>query len=254
MDDGNQQAADADQGLAPVIPLFGAAEDRVPTRDVTREAGSSRGSRSPRRSAGGRSVPTVGSRDDRGDGGADDSWHVTWTDDVSPSGDLEESEAEMRAAAEKALLKKLRSRSLSEREARTVLKEHALADGTVDAIIDSFLRHGYLDDLRLAEQLAYIGADRKRQGRQAIAQTLTARGIPRAVADAVLADTEDDDAERALEFARHKVRSLRGLDRDVALRRLVGQLARRGYAGSLAMTAARTALDEGAAASGVRFE
>ena len=252
MDDGNQQAAEADRELAPVIPLFGAAEDRVTTRAVTRETGASRGSRSPRRPVGGRSVRTAGPRD--GDGGADDSWHVTWTDDVSPSGDLEESEAEVRAAAEKALLKKLRSRSLSEREARTVLKEHALADGTIDAIIDSFLRHGYLDDLRLAEQLAYIGADRKRQGRQAIAQTLAARGIPRAVSDAVLADTEDDDAERALEFARHKVRSLRGLDRDVALRRLVGQLARRGYAGSLAMTAARTALDEGAAASGVRFE
>jgi regulatory protein len=74
------------------------------------------------------------------------------------------------------------------------------------------------------------------------------------VADAALAELPDDDADRALDFARTKARSMSSLDRDTALRRLVGQLSRRGYGGSVAMTAARQALDEnGSGGSGVRF-
>ena len=75
------------------------------------------------------------------------------------------------------------------------------------------------------------------------------------MADAALAELPDDDAERALEFARSKAGSLRSLERDVALRRLAGQLARRGYGGSVALNAARTALDENTRPTGrVRFE
>ena len=235
MDDGSRgPEVGADGPLAPVIPLFGS-----------------------RPSAGQADASRDGHDASSGQSRADASWHITWTDDASGELPVDEAEAESRAAAEAALLKKLRARSLSVRESRAFLGEQGLADESVDAVIDSLLRHGYLDDLRLAEQLVYTGTSRKRQGRVAIAQTLTARGIPRDVVDAALADSDDDDAERALAFARHKAGSLRALDRDVALRRLTGQLARRGYAGSLAMMAARTALDELSGSgprSSVRFE
>ena len=153
------------------------------------------------------------------------------------------------------MLKKLRARSLSVREARAVVAERDLDDDAVEGVLDGFLRRGYLDDAALAEQLIHAGVDRKGQGRQVIAQTLAKRGIPRDVADAALAALPDDDLDRALEFARTKARSLRDVDRDTALRRLTGQLARRGYPGSVAMTAARQALDEqgGSGRSGVRF-
>jgi len=242
MDDGNQHTPDSVGELAPVIPLFGRGVPRGERRIAASDpesggavdgAAAVRPLRSARRRG-----------DDRDVNGGEGQWHVTWTDDVPDEGVTDEAEAEARERAEKALLKKLRSRSLSEREARGVLTEHGLDAHTVEAVVESFLRHGYLDDLRLAEHLAYVGADRKKQGRQAIAQTLSSRGIPREVVDAVLAETEDDDAVRALEFARHKARSLRSLDHEVALRRLVGQLARRGYAGPIAMNAARAALQE----------
>ena len=85
-------------------------------------------------------------------------------------------------------------------------------------------------------------------------KTLAARGIPRDVADAALEALPDDDAERALEYARSKAGGLRSYDMDTAMRRLMGQLARRGYAGSVASTAARTALTENTGGSGgVRF-
>src|SRR3546814_2860834 len=98
-----------------------------------------------------------------------------------------------------------------------------------------------------------LATDRKGQGRRAIAQTLTARGIPRDVADAVLAQLPDDDADRALEFARSKARQLERFDHETALRRLMSQLSRRGYPGSVAAAAARAALAENGSGGVVQF-
>lgn len=163
---------------------------------------------------------------------------------------------EVRAAAEESLLRKLRTRSLSVSEARLVLKGHGVDADGADEVIDDFCRRGYLDDSVLAEMLVTAGTERKGQGRVALSRALAQRGIPRDVIQDALDALPDDDAERALEFARTKARSLTRLDADTALRRLIGQLARRGYAGSVAMTAAKTALREasfGGTSTGVRF-
>lgn len=167
----------------------------------------------------------------------------------------------VREAAEELLVRKLRSRSLSISEARMVLRgyEHdgaRLDSGAVDDVLDDFRRRKYLDDALLASQLVASGVERKGQGRVALSRALAQRGIPRDVVDAALDELPDDDAERALEYARTKARGLSRLDGDTALRRLVGQLSRRGYNGSVAMTAAKAALAEasfGRPTSGVRF-
>ncbi|QKJ19801.1 regulatory protein RecX [Microbacterium hominis] len=155
--------------------------------------------------------------------------------------------------AETTLLRRLRTRQLSVKEARAVVSERDLDAASVDHVIARFVDLRYLDDTALAEQLVHVGLDRKGQGRKAIAQTLAQRGIPREVADEAIASLPDDDAERALEFARTKVRQLDRVDDDTALRRLVGQLARRGYPGPVAMDAARAALKEQRSGGGVRF-
>lgn len=203
-----------DARLAPVIPLFG---------DVQGET-----ARSP--------------------------WHTTWAHDEPARGaDGAVEPTEIQQKAEAALLKKLRGRSLSVRESRDFLLGEQASPAEADAVLDTLVRHGYLDDIRLAEQLVYSGTVKKGQGRQAIARALVQRGIPRDVVDAALSDAPDDDAERALDYARHKAGAFREVDRDTALRRLVGQLSRRGYSSHVAMTAARTALEE-AARPTVRFE
>jgi regulatory protein len=148
------------------------------------------------------------------------------------------------AEIEKAVLKKLRARPLSEAEVRAIIASHELDEASADDLVRGLLRHRYLDDRALAEQLVRSSTERKGQGRQVVAQTLAKRQIPRVVADAALAALPDDDAERALAFARTKARSMGRLDRDTALRRLAGQLARRGYSSSIALTAARQALDD----------
>ncbi|WP_231637092.1 regulatory protein RecX [Microbacterium sp. No. 7] len=221
--------------MAPVIPLFGASRPPQDAREAdarTREADAEAGDASPR---------------------DEPAWHASWIDDVAPA-DVPEDRAELVDEAEQLLLKKLRTRSLSVREARAALTQAGLDAAEADALVERFLGNGYLDDAALAEQLMHKAVARKAQGGQAIAQSLAQRGIPRDVIDAALAELPDDESDRALEFARTKARGMTGLDRDVALRRLAGQLARRGF-GSSALSAARQALDEQVPARRpVRFE
>lgn len=204
--------------LAPVIPLFGS---RAPAREPS--VGRAAPSTSPGGEAPGWSRPGAA---------FDDS-----VDAESPD--------EIRDRAEAALLRKLRGRSLSLVEARTALSGlDGVDDAVIEEVVAKFVDLGYLDDEAFAEQLAMSAIERRGQGRRAVAQTLRKRGIPREVADAAIAELPDDDAERALEFARSKARNVGGKDYDASLRRLAGQLARRGYSSSVSLEAARQALAE----------
>jgi regulatory protein len=242
--------------LAPVIPLFGGS---APTRPLDgARASAAAADSSAAAVAGAASTPTRFGRtgtSPRSEGSDGNEWHRTWRDDsarpthitASSADDSDDSDDDAdgsAAAAEAALLRKLRARSLSVQEARTVLGGHGLAREQSDAILDEMSRLGYLDDRALAEQLVHAGQERRGQGRQAIAQTLSKRGVPRDVADAALEELPDDDMERALEFARKKASGIGGRDGQAELRRLAGQLARRGYPSHVALSAARQALDE----------
>lgn len=175
--------------------------------------------------------------------------------DAGPARDEDDDTAEDASleGAEDALSRRLRRSALSEREARAFLTQRGVDQAAVEGIVDRFISLGWIDDAVLAEQLLYSGTTRKGQGRRAIAQTLSQRGIARDVADAALAALPDDDDERALEYARSKAHGLRSYDLETAMRRLMGQLARRGYSGSTASSAARTALTELRGGGGVRF-
>jgi regulatory protein len=235
-----------EEHLAPVIPLFGGARpakadvpphrepdtDRVPRRTGDEGLWRSALIDGPRRTF---ALP------------AEDS--AAGTPDDAPA-DPDES----RARAEEALVRKLRGKQLSVSEARTVLRDNEVDRDTVEDILDEFQHRGYLDDRTLAQLLVTSGVERKGQGRIALSRALSQRGIPRDVIEEALEELPDDDAERALEYARRKASGMSRLEPDTALRRLLGQLARRGYGGSVAMNAARTALREaGSGRSGVRF-
>lgn len=201
--------------IAPVIPLFGG----------TRGAGPSTGSVE---AAPLQPEPRVDDPSDQHDVSAPS----------EPDAD------EIRQRAEAALVRRLRAKQLSVSEARSVLRENGLDRNAVEDVVDEFLRRSYLDDHTLASLLVISGSERKGQGRIALARSLAQRGIARDIIDDALAELPDDDAERALDFARSKASGMSRLDYDTALRRLHGQLARRGYGGSVAMDAARTALGE----------
>lgn len=232
--------------LAPVIPLFGVKSgSETPVSEP--EEGTPSDRHPARGAAERRAAPRLRALRQHAESSASDA-----DDAPTPAPDPDET----RKVAEEALVRKLRTRSLSVSEARGVLKGFAIESSQIDDVIDDFCRRGYLDDAILAGHLVTSGVERKGLGRVALSRALAQRGIPRDVISAALDEVPDDDAERALEFARTKARSLSRLDHETALRRLVGQLSRRGYNGSVAMTAARTALTEatfGQPSSGVRF-
>jgi regulatory protein len=153
--------------------------------------------------------------------------------DAEASGSVEDDDLEVAAAddAEELLTRRLRRSALSEREARTFLAQRGTDPIVAEATVERFADRGWIDDAVLAEQLVYAGTSRKGQGRRAIAQTLSTRGIARDVADAALAALPDDDGDRALEYARSKAHG----------------------SGSVASNAARTALTEQRASGGVQF-
>ncbi|WP_058622094.1 regulatory protein RecX [Microbacterium testaceum] len=281
--DGDPGAAQDDVGdnaLAPVIPLFGSgrsrstgerdAGDATPSAIVDAGARFGRSStvdeslRSGHPSTFGRGgfdqhTPLRGDMGGPADAGYDAVAHdaaayddatyddATYDDATDKDGydGVAAARDDVRERAETLLLRKLRSRSLSISEARSVIREVQGADEVViTELIDRFVDLGYLDDAVFAEQLVLSAVERRGEGRRAVASTLMKRGIPRDIADAALAEMPDDDAERALEFARSKARGIGGKDDDAALRRLAGQLARRGYPSSIALSAARQALRE----------
>lgn len=223
---------DGGESLAPVIPIFG----RTPrTREVGDEPAGTPSSRHPAA----RAVRFIAATDTDAGTGAE----AAAADEAI---DADE--------AQNVLVKKLRGRQLSVSEATHILHDLGAEQSIIDTVIADFIDRRYLDDHGLARSLVTAGIERKHQGRRALAQTLKQRGLPHEIIDEVLEETDDDEASRALQYAQEKARSLSRYDSEVALRRLVGQLARRGYSGSIAVSAAKQALASNAASGGVRFE
>lgn len=239
MDSGGERS---DEGLAPVIPLFGGADPvgaPVVERHVDPLTLASR-------------ATSQGETPHRPAAFSEECWaddEATLEEPVA-NGPVPNTPDEpidrdtLRENAATSLTRSLARRGLSVSEAKARLRSAGLTDEESAAVIAGFIDRGWLDDVVLAEQLVHAATSRKGMGTRAVRQLLVKRSVAREVIDEVIAELPDDDAERALAFARTKARSMRSLDRDTALRRLAGQLARRGYGGSAALDAARRALDE----------
>lgn len=164
------------------------------------------------------------------------SWNDSWGDDVEDVGPTD-------ADLERLSMKALARRSLSQRELERMLRDSGADESAVAAEIDRLARVGLLDDEALAQSLVASLQERKGLGRTAIAAELTRRLLaPAAIEYALeLVDTGDELA-RASELARKRAPQLSSLDRDAAVRRLSGYLARRGYSGSTVRAAVEQAL------------
>lgn len=141
-----------------------------------------------------------------------------------------------------------RDRSRRELEQR-LLRAGYEPDEVVEAL-EGLERVGLVDDDRFARAVVEQHAGRRLSGRRAVAAALSAKGVDRDTAEAVLADLDDPGAERerAEELARSRAGRMSGLAPEVAFRRLSGLLARRGYPPGVCREAARAALsiDDGA--------
>lgn len=142
------------------------------------------------------------------------------------------------------VVSRLRRSALSVAEVRAVLVEHGLDEHEVEEWLERYERYGYLDDVRLTEQIVHQHGLRRGKGSSAIMSELVRRGIDAGLARAVIDDDLGPEVEQAnaTAVAERRARQLAGLDRATAERRLSAFLQRRGYSGDVVREAVTAAL------------
>jgi regulatory protein len=176
-----------------------------------------------------------------------------------PAGDQaahEETDATAeRERAEKVLLHRLRGRSLSISEARTVLRTTDIDQAQAEQIIERFAELHYIDEEKLADQIIHSHHERKGLGRAGVQTEMRRRGLDANLILEKLEELPDDEAERAIEMAIKRVGQLERFDEQTVDRRLTGFLMRKGYSSGAVRLAVKAALASRSAGrpSTVRF-
>jgi regulatory protein len=151
--------------------------------------------------------------------------------------------ADPEAVARKILLDSLTGQARSRQELAERLARKDVPDDLAKSLLDRFTEVGLIDDAAFARQWVESRHRSRGLAPRALAQELRRKGVDDEAASAALEQIDDDDqrvAARAL--VDKKLRSMRGLDPQVATRRLAGLLARKGYPAGLVFAVVREAL------------
>ena len=148
------------------------------------------------------------------------------------------------SAARTILLNKLTGQPRTRAELAGTLAERGVPDDVADRVLERFGDVGLIDDAAFAS--AWVESRHHARGlaRRALAHELRHRGVDEElVRDALEELDPSQEAETARVLVRRKLSSVRKLDRQAAMRRLLGMLARKGYPAGLAMAVVREELD-----------
>lgn len=138
--------------------------------------------------------------------------------------------------ARKIALDLLSARPRSEAELRAALAKRNVPAEVIDELCGRFTEVGLLDDAAFAATLTTSRSQFSGRGKMRIRQELRQKGIDPETAEEALAEVSvDDELDAARAVAAKRARSLEGLERPVAQRRLAGVLARRGFSPGVVM-------------------
>ncbi len=156
--------------------------------------------------------------------------------------------ADPEAVARKILLDQLTGRARTRHDLAAKLAQRNVPDEVATRLLDRFEEVGLVDDAAFAEQWVEQRQSGRGLARRALAQELRRKGIDDEVAKEALDGLDpDDEVEVARTLVRRKLRAVRSLDHQVAVRRLTGMLARKGHSSGVAFRVVR---EELAAAAG----
>lgn len=142
------------------------------------------------------------------------------------------------------LLDKLTGQPRTRAELADLLAEREISDEVADEVLDRFTDVGLIDDAAFANAWVESRHRGRGLGKRALAQELRRRGVDDQLAKDALEELDpEQEEETARTLVRRKLRSMRSLDRQVAMRRLIGMLARKGYSGGMAMSIVKQELD-----------
>jgi regulatory protein len=153
--------------------------------------------------------------------------------------------ADPEAVGRKILLDALTGQARSRQELADKLARREVPDDLAKDLLDRFTEVGLIDDAAFARQWVESRHRSRGLAPRALAQELRRKGVADDDTAAALEQIDEDDQRGAARvLVDKKLRSMRGLDTQVATRRLAGLLARKGYPAGLAFSVVREALSE----------
>lgn len=142
-------------------------------------------------------------------------------------------------------LRKLTARPCTRHELAELLRKRGISHAVADAVLDRYTEVGLIDDAGLAASYAVARHEEQGMARQAIATKLRRRGV---AAEEIRAAVEQIDPAgeeaAARELVRKRLAGMARLDDATKARRLVGQLARKGYPAGLCYRLVREVVAE----------
>ena len=148
-------------------------------------------------------------------------------------------------AAREIALRQLTAADRSCHELHTRLVARGVEESVARAVVDRFVEVGLLDDAQFARHWVSSRQQGRGLSRRVIERELADKGIePELVEQALAGVDAQTERDTALRLVERKARGMRGLDEQVRMRRLVGMLARKGYAPDVAYEVVRQALEE----------
>jgi len=161
-------------------------------------------------------------------------------DDLERLGPADDPEAVARTI----LLDQLTGRARSRSDLAAKLAQRNVPEEIAARLLDRFEEVGLVDDAAFARGWVEQRQSGRGLARRALAQELRRKGIDDEVAREALDEIDPErEVEAARTLVRRKLRSVSDLDQQVAVRRLTGMLARKGYPPSVAFRVVREELD-----------
>lgn len=152
-------------------------------------------------------------------------------------------DADPESVARRILLDQLTGRARSRQELSDKLASRNVPGEIATALLDRFEEVGLVDDGAFARSWVSQRHQSKGLSRRILAQELRRKGVDDEVAEEALGELDPAEEEAAArDLVRKKLRSMQRLEDQVATRRLVGMLARKGYAPGLAFGVVREEL------------
>lgn len=153
-------------------------------------------------------------------------------------------DADPEAVARKILLDQLTGRARSRADLEKKLAQKDVPTAIATKVLDRFEEVGLIDDAAFAQEWVAQRQAGRGLAKRALAQELRRKGIDDEVARAALDTVEpEDEVHAARVLVQRKLRSMRGLDEQVVIRRLVGMLARKGYSSGTSFRVVREELN-----------
>jgi regulatory protein len=170
-----------------------------------------------------------------------------WVGEPPPDRVREGPDADPESVARTILLDQLTGRARSRKELAEKLASRRVPEEIATRLLDRFEEVGLVDDGAFAStwvsQRQSAAGGGKGLARRALAQELRRKGVDDETARKALDELDPETEEAAArELVRRKLRTLSRVDDTTATRRLVGMLARKGYASGLAFAVVRDEL------------